>query len=124
MPIHILTALIYFTLALIFYSIGVLSEKYSKQLKTWHLLFFWLGLIADTLGTDYVMKLVGGLIYNFHTITGLLGLLLMFIHSIWATYVIVTKNTNRINMFHKFSFIVWLIWLIPYFTGLFFGMMK
>ena len=104
MPTHILTALIYFTLALIFYSVGVLCERYTKELKTWYLLFFWFGLISDTLGTNYVMKLVGGLTFNFHTITGSLGLLLMCIHTIWATYVIITKNEKQIRTFHKFSF--------------------
>jgi len=124
MPEFVKIALIYFTLALAFYTIGVLSEKFSKKLKVWHLFFFWAGLIADTLGTDYVMRLVGGLLLNFHTITGLLGLFLMFIHTIWATYVVITQNKKKINTFHKFSFIVWLIWLIPYFTGLFSGMIR
>jgi len=124
MPIPILTALVYFTLALLFYTIGVLSEKYSKLLKAWHLFFFWLGLIADTLGTNYVMSISGGLTYSFHTLTGALGLLLMLVHTVWATYVISTNQTKQITIFHKFSFTVWLIWLIPYFTGFFFGMVK
>lgn len=124
MPIHILSAVIYFTLALVFYTIGVLGEKMTKQLYRWHLAFFYLGLIFDTLGMSYVMSLVDGLTFNFHTITGLLGLILMLIHTLWATYVILTANKKEINRFHKFSFAVWLIWLIPYFTGLFNGMMN
>lgn len=122
MPTIVLYALIYFTLALIFYSVGVWAERIKKTLKPWHLIFFWLGLITDTLGTAYVKKLTGIVIYNFHTITGILGLLLMFIHTIWATYIVIKNDPKQISSFHKFSLFVWLVWLIPYITGLISGM--
>ena len=121
MPTIVLYALIYFTLALVFYSVGVWSERIKKRLKPWHLIFFWLGLIADTLGTAYVKEQVGTVIYNFHTITGILGLLLMFIHTVWATYIVFVNNPKQLSSFHKFSLLVWLIWLIPYLTGLISG---
>lgn len=124
MPEIVLYAIIYFTLALIFYSIGVWSERLQKILKPWHLLFFWLGLIADTLGTIYVKQQVGILIFNLHTLTGMLGLLLMIIHSIWATIIIIKKDPKKLYTFHKFSLLVWLIWLIPYFTGLISGITR
>ena len=124
MPTIVLYALIYFTLALVFYSVGVWAERLKKMLKPWHLLFFWLGLLADTLGTAYVKEQVGTVIYNFHTITGILGLLLMFIHTIWATYIVVVNNPKQLSSFHKFSLLVWLVWLIPYFTGLISGMAR
>ena len=124
MPEIVKFALIYFTLALLFYSIGVWAERIKKVLKPWHLIFFWLGLIADTLGTAYVKKQVGVLIFNFHTITGMLGLLLMAIHTVWATYIIIKNDPEQLTTFHKFSLIVWLIWLIPYFTGFFSGMTR
>jgi len=125
MPEIVKFALIYFTLALLFYSIGVWAERIKKELKPWHLIFFWLGLIADTLGTAYVKKQVGDvLLFNFHTITGMLGLLLMAIHTVWATYIIIKNDPEQLTTFHKFSLIVWLIWLIPYFTGFFSGMTR
>lgn len=122
MPTIVLYALIYFTLALLFYSVGVWAERIKKMLKPWHLVFFWMGLIADTLGTAYVKEQVGTVIYNFHTITGILGLLLMFIHTIWATYIVIVNNSKQLYSFHKFSLLVWIVWLIPYFTGLISGM--
>ena len=122
MPTIVLYALIYFTLALVFYSVGVWAERIKKMLKPWHLIFFWMGLIADSLGTAYVMEQVGTLVYNFHTITGILGLLLMFIHTVWATYIVIVNNSKQLLSFHKFSLFVWLIWLVPYFTGLISGM--
>ncbi|NQX81950.1 MAG: TIGR03987 family protein [Flavobacteriaceae bacterium] len=125
MPTIVLYALIYFTLALVFYTIGVWAERLKKQLKAWHLIFFWLGLIADTLGTVYVKKQVGEvIIFNFHTITGILGLLLMLVHTVWATYIVIKNNPKQLTSFHRFSLFVWLLWLIPYFTGFFSGMSR
>ena len=124
MPTIVLHALIYFTLALIFYSVGVWAERIKKMLKPWHLIFFWMGLIADTLGTAYVKEQVGTVIYNFHSITGILGLLLMFIHTVWATYIVIVSNPKQLSSFHKFSLLVWIVWLIPYFTGLISGMTR
>jgi uncharacterized repeat protein (TIGR03987 family) len=101
-------------LALVFYSIGVWSERFSGRLKVWHLLFFWLGFICDTWGTGLMFEIAGGLVYNIHGLTGLLAISLMFIHAIWATAVLLKKDEALIVKFHKFSLAVWMIWLIPY----------
>ena len=37
-------------LALIFYSIGVWAERFSKYLKKWHVIVFWVGFTFDVLG--------------------------------------------------------------------------
>lgn len=110
------TAVIVINLALLFYSIGVWSERISGRLKVWHTIFFWLGLICDTWGTGLMIEMVGGMSYNIHGLSGLLAILLMFIHAIWATLVLVKKDEKMITNFHKFSIAVWLIWLIPYFS--------
>ncbi|MCF8297883.1 MAG: hypothetical protein K9J13_10095 [Saprospiraceae bacterium] len=39
------------SLALIFYSIGVWSERFSKYLKPWHVVAFWIGFSFDVCGT-------------------------------------------------------------------------
>lgn len=39
MPIQVLLSIILITLALIFYSIGVWSERIAGRLKSWHLAF-------------------------------------------------------------------------------------
>jgi len=103
-------------LALIFYSIGVWSERIQGRLKIWHTVFFWLGLICDTWGTGMMFEMAGGLTYDVHGLSGLLAILLMFVHAIWATVVLVRKDEKMILNFHKFSVVVWLIWLIPYFS--------
>jgi uncharacterized repeat protein (TIGR03987 family) len=104
------------TLALVFYSIGVWSERISGRLKPWHVVFFFLGLICDTWGTGLMFEFVGGMMFDIHGITGLIAILLMGIHAIWATVVLVKKDEKAINNFHKFSLFVWFLWLIPYFS--------
>lgn len=110
------------TSALVFYSIGVWSEKIAGRLKSWHLIFFILGLICDTLGTGMMFDYVGGMTFDIHGISGLAAIILMFIHAVWALYVLIKKDDLMIKNFHKFSLFVWLIWLIPYFSPMFFSL--
>lgn len=109
------------TLALIFYSIGVWSERFQGRLKVWHTAFFWMGLVCDTWGTSLMIEVAGGLTFDVHGLSGLLAIILMCIHAVWATIVLVRKNETMIQNFHKFSVVVWLIWLIPYLSPMFFG---
>ena len=117
----LLEAIIFITLALIFYTIGVLSEKFNNELKTWHLVLFYLGLFFDTLGTSRMTKIAGGFDLSLHGITGVLAILLMLFHAIWATIVLIKKDEVKIKSFHKLSIIVWVIWLVPYFLGMLLG---
>ena len=45
------------TLALLFYSLGVWSERIAKYLKPWHVVAFWIGFTFDVSGT-YAMHLI------------------------------------------------------------------
>jgi uncharacterized repeat protein (TIGR03987 family) len=110
------------TLALVFYSIGVWSERIQGRLKPWHLIFFWLGLICDTWGTGLMLEMAGGLTFDIHGITGVVAILLMLIHAIWATSALIRKDEKVLMKFHKFSVLVWFIWLIPYFSPMILGM--
>lgn len=112
------------TLALVFYSIGVWAERWSRYLKTWHVLAFWLGFAFDVSGT-YAMHLISeGDFYLLdpHTFTGQIALWLMLAHAIWATWVIEKNKEDLRKKFHSYSLIVWLIWLIPYIGGMYMGM--
>lgn len=118
-------AIISITLALVFYTIGVWSERFQKSLKKWHLVMFWIGLIFDTTGTTLMSKISGDTFqFNFHGITGLLAIVLMLVHALWATYVLAKKDTAKTKNFHKFSIFVWIIWLIPFISGMIFGMVQ
>ena len=116
-------AVIIINLALLFYSIGVWSERLQGRLKIWHTAFFWLGLVCDTWGTGMMFEFVGGMTYDIHGISGLLAIILMFVHAIWATLVLLRKDEKMIVSFHKFSVFVWLVWLIPYFSPMVVGML-
>jgi uncharacterized repeat protein (TIGR03987 family) len=116
------TASIIITLALVFYSIGVWSERITGRLKPWHLIFFVLGLICDTWGTGLMLDYAQGLTFDLHGVSGVIAILLMFVHAIWAFIVLLRKDERMILNFHKFSVVVWLIWLIPYFSPMIFGM--
>ena len=109
-------AVIIINLALLFYSIGVWSERFQGSLKVWHTAFFWLGLICDTWGTGMMFDYVGGMSYDIHGYSGLLAIILMLVHAVWATLVLLGRDEKMIVNFHKFSVLVWLIWLIPYFS--------
>lgn len=110
------------TSALVFYSIGVWSERIAGTLKWWHLIFFWLGLICDTWGTGMMFEMAGGMTFDLHGLTGLLAIVLMLVHAVWATVVLSRKDERWIHNFHKFSVVVWLIWLVPYLSPMFFAM--
>ncbi|SHH46519.1 HsmA family protein [Clostridium grantii] len=116
-------AIVTITLALVFYTIGVWSEKIQGSLKKWHLVIFWIGLAFDTIGTTLMSNLSGNSFqFNFHGITGLLAIILMIFHAVWATVVLVKKDENMKLNFHKFSLLVWLIWLVPFLSGMIFAM--
>ncbi|WP_397538143.1 HsmA family protein [Rummeliibacillus pycnus] len=118
-------ATIFISAALVFYSVGVWSEKFQKTLKLWHVIIFWIGLICDTLGTTMMEKMATeGSLFSFHGITGLLAILLMLFHAIWATIVLIKKDSKMMGKFHKLSILVWFIWLIPYISGMIYGMTK
>lgn len=124
MSITLITSTTLITLALIFYSLGVWSERIDRYLKPMHVVYFWIGFIFDVTGT-YAMHLLAAGPFDLkesHTLTGQIALWLMLIHAIWATRVVRIKNEELRMKFHKFSIIVWLIWLIPYFGGMYLGM--
>ena len=119
MTSELVVSTILISLALVFYSIGVWSERIAGRLKKWHLVFFWGGLVFDTTGTGIMFEMAGGIGADIHSVTGVAAILLMLVHAVWATTVLVLRNEKAINNFHYFSVFVWAVWLVPYFTGFF-----
>ena len=122
MPPLLLISTITITAALVFYTIGVWSERLAQRLKPWHLVMFWLGFICDTVGTALMGEIAGGMQFNLHGLTGLLAIGLMLAHAAWATVVLLRKDEQALRVFHHFSLFVWLVWLVPYFSGVVMGM--
>lgn len=116
------SASIIITTALVFYSVGVWGERFQGELKKWHLGLFILGLICDTWGTGMMFEFVGGMSFSVHGISGLIAIILMFVHALWAFFVLRKGDEKALKGFHKFSVLVWVMWLIPYFSPMFFAM--
>jgi len=116
----LLVSIVLITLALVFYSIGVWSERIARYLKGWHVAAFWTGLLFDLSGTLAMHLLAQGAfdITKPHTLTGQIALWLMLIHAAWATAVVRKGTTEVRTNFHRYSLLVWLVWLIPYFGGM------
>jgi uncharacterized repeat protein (TIGR03987 family) len=130
MDIKLILAIITITLALVFYTVGVWSERRSNRLKKWHAITFWCGLVFDTTGTLIMERIArtGNMQITptqlmIHGITGALAIILMIFHATWATYVLSKNDEKRKKAFHKFSLTVWAIWLVPYLIGMIIGMM-
>ncbi len=123
MPTQVILSTVLITLALVFYSIGVWSERFAGRLKPWHLAFFWAGLACDTAGTGIMMEMAGSIsLVEMHSLTGVIAILLMAVHAIWASVVLARKDERAIVNFHRFSVFVWVIWLVPYLNGFFMNM--
>ncbi len=83
---------------------------------------FYFGVTCDTIGTGAMGLLAGSLIqFNLHGLTGMLAILLMLFHAVWATVVLIRKDEALIKSFHKFSLVVWSIWLVPMISGMVLG---
>ncbi len=114
------------TLALVFYSVGVWSERLSRYLKTWHVVTFWTGFAFDVCGTA-AMHFVSQNPFKLsdpHTLSGQIALWLMLAHATWATVVVHRKNNGMRKKFHRYSLFVWVVWLVPYIGGMIMGISK
>ena len=121
---YLIAAICVISSVLVFYSIGVWGERLQKKLKFWHIAFFLIGLIADTVGTS-LMEHIAELTHlhdEIHTVTGTIAILLMFVHALWAIWTYVKGSAKAKKHFNRFSIVVWCIWLIPYLIGVYMGM--
>lgn len=124
-PLTIISTIL-ISLALFFYSLGVWAERIKRYLQKWHVIVFWIGFAFDVSGTLAMHKLAKGPfdIFEPHTFTGQIALWLMLAHASWATWVIKNGSESLRKIFHRYSFFVWLLWLIPYFGGMYIGMIN
>ena len=126
---RLLFAIISITLDLIFYTLGVFSERKAGILNENHVITFWLGFLFDCLGTITMGTIADGiklheneaLIRTIHSFTGTIAIVLMLLHASFATFVLLKDDLKTKKVFHKFSIFIWLIWLAPYFVGMILG---
>lgn len=120
----LIAAIVIISMALIFYSVGVWSERIQGGLRGWHVVAFGLGLLCDFVGTAFMAELVRltGQDNRFHAVLGSIAVFLMAIHAVWAYWTFRKGSEKAKRSFSRFSIIVWFIWLIPYFIGVYLGM--
>ena len=124
MPPLLLTAVILFSIALVLYTTSVWSEHLQRQLKTWHLSVFGLGVITDAVATWLTIEFVGAIVFTPHALFGFTSLILMALHFGWALFVFISARQTGTVRFHRFSLFVWAVWMVSYFTGFLTGMQK
>ena len=124
MPPLLLYAVILFTVALVLYTISVWSERLQRHLKTWHLVVFGLGVVADVAATWLTIEFVGAIVFTPHAIFGFTSLCLMALHFIWAVAVYASDRKAGMSQFHRFSLLVWSVWMLSYITGFVSGLQR
>jgi uncharacterized repeat protein (TIGR03987 family) len=126
MPRELIWPTTVMSLAFVFYTAGVWSERVQRDLHIWHVALFWLGLACDGYATS-LMSLLRAAGENpgiVHTVTGVSAFWLMAIHAVWATWVLLRGSREARTRFHRFSIVVWAVWLVPYFGGMIAGIAR
>lgn len=131
----LLVAICLITLALVCYTTGVWAEKRRGVLRPWHAVLFCLGLTFDASGTWVMSRIaasgasgalagsatvsssVAAGLTGLMAVTGVVALLLMAGHALWAVVVLARGRDDELRSFHRASLWVWGIWLVPYLTG-------
>jgi uncharacterized repeat protein (TIGR03987 family) len=120
MPPELLLPATIMSLAFVFYTTGVWSERLQRDLRAWHVALFWLGLACDGYATSLMERLtaIGERAGVVHTVTGVAAFALMAAHAAWATWVLLRGSREGREGFHRYSIVVWAVWLVPYFGGM------
>ena len=106
-----------FIIALILYTISIMSHYKKGQFESWMLKTFGFGLLADISGTIFLCVFAShGWQWTLHSISGLLALIIMSIHFAWAYLAFNDDKYEKI--FHKYSIYAWVLWLIAFVSGI------
>ena len=113
---HLLELL--FVVALILYSFVIWSHKLTGRLPLWMVWLFGVGLTADIGGTIFLCVAVADRWKcNLHTVFGLVSLLIMAIHFVWALLANSKEGDWKIY-FDRFSVYAWCLWMVAFVSGM------
>ena len=107
------------TLALISYSIGILSEQFRKKLIPRVLIFITLGVALDITATIFMILGSRNSPFTYHGFIGYSALLVMLIElvRIWRTYSRLGMAAEVPRGIHLYSRYAYIWWVIAYITG-------
>jgi uncharacterized repeat protein (TIGR03987 family) len=119
-------AVIWMTLALIFYSWAVFSGR-REGLQGKHLASFAVGLLCDYLGTTQMNAYAAafGKAPQWHNLSGLASLLGMAFHFLLALAACAARRAQAVNrLFHRVSLGIYGCWLFAFCSGAISGMLR
>ena len=124
-PILLVGSLIV-SLALIAYSIGVITEQRKKIVTLRTLIFLAIGLCFDVAGTTCMIIGSSNSPFTYHGFIGYSALLAMFLDTLlmWRLKYHNGINTSVPSGIHKFSLIAYLWWILVYVSGFLMAMNK
>lgn len=107
------------TLALISYSIGIITEQVKKKLIPRVLIFITLGVILDITATVFMILGSKNSPFTPHGFIGYSALFLMLIElvRIWQTYNKLGMNADVPKGVHLYSRYAYIWWVVAYITG-------
>ena len=107
------------TLALISYSIGILSEQIRRKILPRVLIFITLGVVLDVTATVFMILGSQNSPFTIHGFIGYSALFIMLIEliRIWQTYKKSGMNSEVPKGLHLFSRLAYIWWVIAYITG-------
>lgn len=107
------------TLALIFYSIGIITEQRKRQITKGAMLFIALGLLADITATACMVIGSSNSPFTFHGIIGYTALIAMIIETVLAFRFYKSKGSEAKvpKALHSYSLFAYLLWVAVYITG-------
>lgn len=118
----LVAAIVIITLALVFYSIGVLGEARRRLLLWRDIAWFGAGLVCDATGTALMswmtsrgVRVLQPWAGALMAVAGTAAIALMAIHIVFA--VIVMRGDTYRTRFHKWSLAIYGLWLISYALG-------
>ena len=114
------------TLALISYSIGIITEQRKKKLTNKVLWFLSIGLLLDMSATTCMIIGSSNTPFTFHGFIGYSGLIAMMIDLtlIWRLYIRNGINSEVSKGVHLYSRFAYIWWVIVYITGTLLIMVK
>lgn len=114
-----ITGAVIVTLALISYSIGIISEQVKKKMIPRVLIFITLGVVLDITATIFMILGSRNSPFTVHGFIGYSALIVMLIElvRIWRSYNKAGMDAEIPKGLHLYSRFAYIWWVIAYFTG-------
>ena len=107
------------SLALISYSIGILTEQFKKRIIPRVMIFITLGVLLDITATIFMILGSRNSPFTFHGSIGYSALIVMIIEC-WLLWKLYFKEGIRADVpakLHRYSLLAYIWWVLAYITG-------